>query len=184
MAIDIAGIILILLFFIRGYTKGLIVAIFSVLAILLGLLVALKLSQAFGTWLLLKGYITTGWAPVLSYIILFVGVVIAVNFIGKLLQKAVEGLMLGIFNKIAGGMLYAILGIVLWSTLLWLGNQVHVIPADTMATSKTYPAFIKLAPFFFDVAGKLLPIFKDTFTNLQHFFDTINLKLPADVGTH
>lgn len=41
MALDVIGIILIVLFFIRGYMKGLIVALFSVLAILLGIVCVL-----------------------------------------------------------------------------------------------------------------------------------------------
>ena len=176
MAIDITGIILIALFFIRGYMKGLIVALFSVLAIILGLLVSLKLSQTFATWLLEKGYTFSGWAPVLSYVILFVGVVIVVNLIAKLLQKTIEGLKLGIINKLAGGMLYAFLGLLLWSSLLWLGNQMHAITPLMIAQSKTYTTLSLFAPWFFDMAGKMLPFVKDTFSNLQQFFITINQK--------
>ena len=98
MALDVIGIILILLFFIRGYSKGFIVAAFSVLAILLGILCALKLSQSLASWLLAKGYVTSGWVQIISYILLFVGVVMIVHFIARLVEKAVEGLMLGTVN--------------------------------------------------------------------------------------
>ncbi len=176
MALDITGLILIALFFIRGYTRGLIVAAFSVLAILLGILCALKLSQSFATWLLEHGYTTSGWAPLLSYLVLFIGVVLLVRLIAKLLQKAVEGLMLGIVNKLAGGLLYGFLGAVLYSSLLWIGARTGMITPEQIATSKCYSWLSSLAPWFFGCAGHVLPFAKDVFEKLQHFFDAVGKK--------
>jgi len=184
MILDVIGIILIILFFIRGYSKGFIVAAFSVLAILLGILCALKLSQSLATWLLAKGYVTSGWVQVISYVLLFVAVVMIVHLIARLVEKAAEGLMLGMVNKLTGGIFYAFLGAVLWSSLLWIGGRMHIIAYETINASKTYPWLSRLAPWFFEQAGKLLPFVKDTFDKLSHFFDTVNQKNPGDVGTH
>jgi membrane protein required for colicin V production len=183
MILDVIGIILILLFFIRGYLKGVIVAAFSVLAILLGILCALKLSQALSAWLLEKGLVTSGWVQVISYVVLFIGVFLLVRLIARLVQKAVEGMMLGVVNKLIGGLLYAFLGAVLWSSLLWIGAHMHIIPPDTIAASKTYAWLSQLAPWFFDQAGKLLPFAKDTFSKLEHFFDAVNPKA-GNVGAY
>ena len=183
MALDIAGLVIVLLFFLRGYFKGLIVAAFSVLAILLGVLCALKLSQTFATWLLEQGYVSSPWAQVVSYLALFIGVVILVRMAGKLLEKVVEGLMLGIVNKLLGGVLYAFLGAVLWSSLLWIGARGHIISEETIAVSKSYKPVSALAPWFFEQAGRLLPFVQDTFSKLEHFFDTVNAQ-PTNVGTH
>jgi membrane protein required for colicin V production len=183
MSIDIASLVIILLFFVRGYTKGLIVAAFSVIAILLGLLVALKLSQSFAAWLLAHDYIASGWAQVVSYIVLFVGVVILVKFIARIIEKAAEGLLLGQVNKLLGGLLYAFMGAVVWSSVLWIGARIHAFSADTIASSKSYSWLSLLAPWFWEQAGKLLPFVQDTFSKLDHFFDTINQQT-GDVGTH
>lgn len=164
--------------------RGVILAAFSVLAILLGILCALKLSQAFSAWLLEKGYITSGWVQVFSYVVLFIVVVIIVRSIGKLFQKAVEGLMLGIVNKLTGGLLYAFLGVVFWSSMLWIGARMHIITPEIISESKTYPLLSGIAPWFFEQAGKLWPYVKDTFSNLEHFFDAVNKKLPDHVGAH
>jgi membrane protein required for colicin V production len=183
MALDITGLVIILLFFIRGYMKGLIVAAFSVVAILIGLLVALKCSQSFAAWLLANDYVSTPWAQVVSYIVLFIGVVLLVRLIGKVIEKAAEGLLLGVVNKLCGGLLYAFLGAVIWSSMLWIGARAHIISADTIAQSKTYNSLSQLAPWFFHQAGKLMPFVQDTFSKLEHFFDSVNSQ-PADVGTH
>jgi membrane protein required for colicin V production len=183
MGLDVAGIIIILVFFIRGYMKGLILAAFSVIAILLGILCALKLSQSFATWLLEHDYVSTPWAQIISYMVLFIGVVLLVRLIGKMVEKAVEGMMLGIVNKLLGGLLYGFLGAVVWSSLLWIGGRAHIIPEKTAKESVTYASLSALAPWFFEVAGALLPFAKDTFAKLAHFFDTLNAQ-PKDVGTH
>jgi len=184
MALDVIGIILIILFFIRGYMKGFIVAAFSVLAILLGIFCALKLSQSFATWMLAHGYISSGWAQVVSYVILFIAVVLIVHLIAKLIQKALEGLMLGTVNKLIGGLLYAFLGAVLWSSFLWIGVHMHMVTPETIAASKTYATLSGLAPWFCEQVGKLLPFLKDTFDKLEHFFDTINQRSTDNVGAH
>lgn len=183
MSIDIASLVILLLFFIRGYMKGLIVAAFSVIAILLGLLVALKLSQSFAVWLLAHNYIASGWAQVVSYVILFVGVVILVKFIARIIEKAAEGLLLGQVNKLLGGVLYAFLGAVVWSSILWIGARIHAFSAETISSSKSYSWLSLIAPWFWEQAGKLLPFVQDTFSKLDHFFDTINNQT-NDVGTH
>ena len=176
MALDVTGLIIILLFFIRGFSRGLIVAAFSVIAILLGLLVALRLSQSLATWMLEKGYTTSGWAPVLSYVVLFVGVVLLVRLLAKMVQRLAEGMMLGIVNKLAGGLLYAFLGAVLYSSVLWIGARANMISPEMIAASKTYSWLSGLAPWFFSFAGHILPFAKDVFANLQHFFDSVGKK--------
>ncbi len=184
MVLDIISLIVLILFFIRGYTRGAIVAIFSVLAILLGILCALKLSQSLSAWLLENGYVTSGWVTVISYVALFIGVIILVNFIGKLLQKALENLFLGTVNRLIGGLLYLILGLIFWSSLLWIGTKSGIITPALIAGSRTYSWLTHIAPWFFVQAGKLLPFVKDTFEKLNHFFDTINQKSPGHVGAH
>jgi membrane protein required for colicin V production len=184
MAIDITGIILIILFFINGFRKGAILAAFSVIAILLGILCALKFSQSLSTWLLARGYISSGWVQVISYTLLFITVVFIVRFIARLLQKLVEGMMLGTVNRLVGGLLYAFLAAVIWSSLLWIAVRMQIVTPKAIADSKTYPVLSGLAPWMFSEAGKLMPYVKDTFGKLESFFDTINQKIPGNVGAH
>ena len=184
MALDVTGIILILLFFIRGYMKGFVVAAFSVIAILLGVLCALKLSASFAAWLLAHGYISSGWAQVISYSVLFIGVVIVVRLVARLIEKALQGMMLGMVNKLVGGLLYAFMGAVLWSSFLWIGAKMGMITPETIATSKTYTSLVNIAPWFCEKAGSLMPFIKDAFDKLQHFFDNVNQQPAGNVGTH
>ena len=182
MALDFIGITIIIIFFIRGYMKGIIIAAFSVLAILLGIICALKLSGVLATFLYKKGLVTSGWGQIVSYLILFTAVFLLVRILARAIQTSVKAVLLGGLDKIIGGALYAFIAAVVWSSLLWIANQAHVVTHETIAASKTYPYLSPIAPWVFEHVGRLLPFAKNIFKDLQHFFDTVNSKLPH-VGT-
>ena len=184
MVLDVLGITIVIIFFIRGYMKGIIVAAFSLLAIVLGIICALKLSNTLAAWLLEKGYITSGWGQLISYVVLFLGVVILVRFIAKIIEKSVQAIFLGLVNKLAGGLIYAFMATLVWSSLLWICNQMHLIEPETIAASKTYQYFTPIASWVFDHIGKVLPFAKNIFSDLQHYFEGVNQKLPDHVGAH
>ncbi|MCB9047575.1 MAG: CvpA family protein [Chitinophagales bacterium] len=183
MLLDIIAISLIIIFFIRGYMKGIIVAAFSVLAIVLGIIVSLKLSEVLATWLFEKGYVTSGWAQLISYIILFVGVVWGVRLIAKAIESAMQAVMLGWVNKGLGGMFYAFIVTMAWSALLWLGTEMKIVTPEMIAESKTYEYIQPLAPWVAAKVGYLWPMAKDVFSDLEHFFDNVNEYIPQHVGT-
>src|SRR5690606_29217568 len=136
------------------------------------------------TYLRNEGIITSGWAPIVSYLILFIGIILLVNLVARAIEKLMQAVMLGWVNRSIGGILFAFLAAVLWSSLLWLGNQMRLFSEETLAASKTYWIFEHLAPWFFDMLGLLWPMASDVFADLQEFFTGMNDKLPPHVDTH
>lgn len=183
MVLDIISITLIIIFFVRGYSKGIIVAAFSVIAIVLGIICALKLSERLATYLFEEGIVTSGWAQLVSYVILFVGVIWLVRIIAKVIEKALDAAMLGWANKSAGGLLYSFLAVVVVSSLLWLGTEMKFLSADTIEESRTYAYIAPVAPWVAEKVGALWPMAKDVFTDLHEFFDNVNQYLPEHVDT-
>jgi len=176
MAIDIIGISLLLIFFIYGYRRGMIMAVFSLLASIAGIICALKLSHSLASYLDEKGIISSPWGQIISYIILFLLVAAIVRLIGKALQSTFEAIMLGFFNRLAGGFLYALLGALIWSTLLWLGSKSHIISSKEISESKTYSFFSGIAPWLVGQLGRFVPFAKDIFAQLSQYFDKTTLK--------
>jgi membrane protein required for colicin V production len=183
MVLDIIGITLVIIFFIRGYMKGIIVAAFSVLAILLGVICSLKLSQTLASYILEKGYASSGWAPLIAYVVLFIIVVLLVRLIAKAFESSAKAMMMGWVNSSIGGFLYAFLAAVIWSSFLWLGNEMSLISEATIQESKTYSYAQPIAPWLFDKVGKIWPDVKNVFGNLQTYFDSINPTAPTHVDT-
>lgn len=184
MTIDIIVITIIIAFFIRGYMKGIIIAAFSVLAIILGVLASLKLSERLSSYLLEQELVTSGWAPIISYTILFIGVVILVRLIAKAIESAMRAVMLGWINKLIGGVLYAFMGAVVLSALLWLGTEIAAIEEKHIATSKTYKYIMPVAPWVAEKVGYVIPMAKSIFADLEQFFQKVNVLLPEHVDTH
>ena len=89
----------------RGYTKGIIMEVFSILALVLAVIGAFKLLD----WAIIG--LTEGFGkphpfiPFLAFVLLFVGIVLGVNIIGKATKKVVR------------------------MTILWLGRSIFWIPA-------------------------------------------------------
>ena len=100
----------------KGLKKGFIIAFFSVIAFILGLAAAIKLSATMATYLQNSVSISGKWLPFVSFAIVFLVVVLLVNIGGKLLQKTFEFAMLGWLNRL-GGILYIILYLIIFSNI-------------------------------------------------------------------
>lgn len=183
MIIDAIFLICVLIFLIRGYSKGVVVALFSVLAIILGVIGALKLSGTLASLLFQDGEKGGRWVPFVSYIIVFFLIVWLVRLGAKLIQKSFEAVALGWINRLAGALLYAFLISFVFSSMLWLFNQMGVIKPETKSDSYVYETIEPLAPKVFSLIGTVLPFARHIFEDLSGFFDHVNQKLP-DVDTH
>lgn len=183
MIIDAIFLICLIIFLIRGYSKGVVVALFSVLAIILGVLGALKLSGTLASLLFQDGEKGGRWVPFVSYIIVFFIIVWLVRLGAGLIQKSFEAVALGWINRLAGALLYAFLISFVFSSMLWLFNQMGVIKQETKADSYVYETVEPLAPKVFSLVGTVLPFARHIFEDLSGFFDNVNQKLP-DVDTH
>lgn len=182
MMLDFIGVILILLYFYRGYTKGVVIAVFSLFAVILGVMVSLKLSSWFAGWLLSNGLVTSGLSLLLSYAILFVGVILLVRFLANAVESIFKMSLLGWLNSLLGGCLYAFMAAMVWSSLLWILHEMHALAPSTISASKTYPYLEPLAPWVFEHIGPLLPFAKGLFQEIKELFQHIDKAIPSHVG--
>lgn len=173
MFIDIVFFILMLLAVFKGYSKGFVVALFSVAGFILGIAAALKLSAYVATQLQDTFSASGRWLPVLSFLLVFIAVVVLVKLGARIIQSSMEMVMLGWLNRLAGVLLYALLYGIFFSVFLFYAVQLNILSPQATATSNIYPYIQPLAPKIIDGLGRLIPWFKDLFTQLQHFFEGI-----------
>ncbi len=179
MAIDIIYLLFLGLMMIRGYNKGFVVALFSFVAIILGVMGALKLSGTVSRLL----FNDSAWAPFVTYILVFVLIVWLVRLGARLIEKSFEAVALGFLNKLSGAVLYGLLVSFVLSSLLWLLNRMGVIQPDTRTSSRVYALVEPFAPWLFSLIGRLFPFAQTVFQDLSHFFDRLNQNLPGHVDT-
>lgn len=178
MIIDLVFLILIGIACYKGYSKGFIIAIFSVLGFIVGLAAALKLSTTAAS--MLQEHTNLGkWLPALSFLLVFIAAAFAVKVIGKIIQKTFETVMLGWANRIAGILLYALMYSIIYSIFLFYAAQLHFIKAETIAASTVYMYIQPLGPKVIEGFGVIIPWFKNMFAELEQFFGKYEVQKPS-----
>ena len=158
----------------KGYSRGFIVAIFSFLAILIGLAAAIKLSVIVTGWLSSSTNISKDWLPFISFAAVMIIVIILVRWIANILQKSIELAMLGWLNRLAGIVLYIALYMMVYSIILFYATQMGLLKEATIQSSQTYAIIEPWGPKAINALGYIIPFFKDMFTDLQHFFSNVS----------
>ena len=177
MLIDFIFAALLIMALIKGYKKGFIIAIFSVIAFILGLAAALKLSAVVAEYLKDSVNVSAKWLPFLAFIIIFFVVVILVRLGAKLIEKAFQVVLLGWLNRIGGILLYVVLYLIILSIFIFYAEKLHLLQSSTIQNSQTYTFIQPWGPKVMDNFGKLIPSFKDMFTELGDFFNSLSNKI-------
>jgi membrane protein required for colicin V production len=178
MSIDIIFLLILLFAIFKGLQRGLIVAVFSVLALIIGLAAAIKLSVVVAVYLNNSVHVSAKWLPILSFILVFIAVILLVKWTASLLQAAIDFAWLGWINKLGGILLYAAVYTAIFSIILFYGTKSQVITSNTIAASKTYSFIEPWGPAVINGVGKIIPLFKNMFTQLEDFFNHLSQKLP------
>ena len=177
MILDIIFAVLIILAIIKGYQRGLIVGIFSLIAIIIGLAAAIKLSTVVAGYIGKTVKISDQWLPFISFAIVFFIVVLLVRLGANAIQKAAETIMLGWANKLGGIILYIAIYTTIFSVILFYADQIKMIQPVTKEKSVTYSYIQPWGPKAINGVGSAVPAFKNMFSDLENFFGDISQKI-------
>ena len=176
MIIDIAFVLVMILAIFKGFRKGLILGIFSLLAFIIGLAAALKLSVIVAAYLKDSAGSLSKWLPLISFMLVFIAVVLLVGLLARLIKKTMKFAMLGWLDSLGGVILYVAIYTIIFSVFLFFAARLFLIEPSTIQDSKMYPYVAPWGPKVIDNLGKIIPIFKDMFTQLQDFFGSLAKK--------
>lgn len=162
--IDIVlGIILVLAFF-SGLKRGFLQSLASLIGLIVGVYAALYFSDFVGNYL--SDWFdwseqTTKWS---AFAITFLGVLFLANFVGKLLTKIANFVLLGFLNKLLGGV-FAVLKYAFIMSLFFLffsSNNFtgYLVPEEKKEGSILYGYIAPIAP-------SILPSIIDEFNTLR-----------------
>ena len=179
MIIDVIFALLMVLAVVQGYRRGLIVAVFSFIAIVVGLAAAIKLSAAVANHLGHAVTISNKWLPVLSFLLVFIVVIILIRLGAKVIQRVTETVMLGWVNRLGGILLYTVIYLTVFSIVLFYANQIRIIKPETVRASATYPFIRPWGPKAINALGSVIPFFKDMFIDLEDFFGSMSHKISS-----
>jgi membrane protein required for colicin V production len=177
MLIDFAFAALLILAIIKGYQKGLILAVFSIIAFIVGLAAALKLSTVVAAYLKDSISVSAKWLPFIAFALVFLVVVLLVRLGAKFIEKSFQAIMLGWANRIGGILLYSALYLIILSVFIFYAEKLQLIQPATIQSSATYKFIQPWGPKLMDNIGSIIPVFKDMFTELGDFFNALSNKM-------
>lgn len=122
--IDYIILVILVLFLIQGYRKGIIIGLATIAALVLGIYVAVHFSNYLDATLVEHLHPSRKWLPILSFSITFILVVIAVMLVAKLTEKLVDMVGMGFFNRIGGAALGLVKGVIVVSILVFVFTKV------------------------------------------------------------
>ncbi len=178
MLIDIIFAILLIMACIKGFQKGLIIAVFSIVAFIIGLAAALKLSTAVANWLGNSVSVNAKWLPFISFALVFFIVILLVRWGATLIEKTFQLALLGWVNKIGGIAFYLALYTIIFSLFLFYTEKIQLIQPSVVEASATYLYISPIGPKVMNSIGTVIPVFKDMFAELSDFFGKVSTNIP------
>jgi len=165
--IDIIILVLIILSAIRGFSRGFILELASLVGLIAGIYAAIYFSD-FTRELLYRWFQWDGkYMPLISFLVTFAIVSAIVFLIGLLLEKIISLTALGLLNKLAGAVFAALQAVVMISVILYAINifdhNKKVISEKAKSNSALYEPIASIVP-------SLLPFID---------FDKLKLKLDS-----
>lgn len=148
--VDIILIIPLLWGLYKGFSKGLIIEAATLIAFGLAVWGAVKFHDFLSGWLADSLGWTSNYLPLISFAVIFIGVLLIVFGIAKLIEKFVKAVSLGLLNKL-GGAVFGILKFGLFLSMLIffleaINKTVSFIPDETKKNSLLYEPVQKIAP--------------------------------------
>lgn len=173
MLLDIIFAVIIVLAILKGYQKGLVVGLFSLVSVIIGLAAAIKLSTVVAGYIGKAVNISDQWLPIISFAVVFLIVILLIRLGARAIEKTVELALLGWVNKVGGVIFFAAVYTTVFSVLLFYTEQMKLIQPETITTSVTYSFVQPWGPKAINGFGAIIPIFKDMFEQLEQFFDGV-----------
>lgn len=153
----------------RGFKKGLIIEVSTLIAFGLGIWGGIHFSDFVAE--LLSESIESKYVPLISFTITFILIVATVFVLGKMLEKAINLIQLKLVNKVTGAVFGVAKIVLVISVLLVIVNSFdqksNIVPEDLIENSLLYRPLS-------DVSLKVIPALK----NSQLFTDSVVLSIP------
>lgn len=176
--IDIIIIVPLVIGAIAGFRKGFIMEVVSLLALILAVIGGFHFLH-WGISMLQEHFELSGkFLPFLSFVLIFVAIVLLVNAVGKVLKKIIHMAFLGGVDKAAGALLGGLKWVFFLSLVIWAFQVFGVeVPEHLREKSMLYGYVVGVAPTFVDLFGYIIPATSDL---LDKISELINFSAPAE----
>ena len=156
-----------------GFRKGLLLEIIGILAFVLAIVGGFKLMQLGITYL--KDYFEgiDHLLPFISFIIIFLAIILLINMLGKVVKKMIDMTLLGGVDKFAG----ALVGMVKWaigiSIILFLTINFGIELPGQDEDLVLYPFMVDLGPNIISALDVVLPFAEEMLESIKELLSPL-----------
>ena len=150
-----------------GFKKGFVLEIASFVALFLAILGGLEFLH-WGIGIINEQFNLAGkFVPILSFLMIFVAIIVLVNLLGKALKEVVHMTPLGSIDTVVGGLIGALKWAFILSLAIWFVDILSIpIPRHLTEDSRVFNFVAAIAPASFDMIAGIIPITADLFDEL------------------
>ena len=150
--LDIIIAIILLLFGVKGFRKGLIIEVVTLLAFAVGIYGAMHFSDFTAEHLKEFMEINPKYLNTTAFVLTFILLVILVNIIGRMVTKLIQAMNLGFFNKLGGAVFGMAKGVLLCSIMVMVLNNfqlIGIVKPEVREQSMLYPYIEETVPYVY-----------------------------------
>ena len=165
--LDIIIAIILFLFGFKGFRKGLIIEVVTLLAFAVGIYGAMHFSDFTAAHLQDFMEINPKYLNTIAFVLTFILLVVLVNLIGRWITNLVKAMNLSFWNKLGGFVFGVAKGVLLCSILVMVLNNfqlIGVVKPEVREQSKLYPFIEETVPYVYrgfdlvkDYAKEIIP---------------------------
>jgi membrane protein required for colicin V production len=172
--LDIIVLIVAGLYVAKGFYKGFLIEAFSLLGFFLAIICAIKWSHD------LLPMFPDSWGNsvlfnFIAYLLVFLIVFVAVQFLGRLIEKFVKLIQLNLINRISGAVFAFLQAVFIVSLIFWLSDQVNLISEESKENSFTYNACSGVAPKVIDYSTENFSSFAGVIAKVEETFSKVKI---------
>jgi membrane protein required for colicin V production len=168
MWLDLLTGTLLIIALLQGYKNGFIRAVISTFSLFLGLILAFQFAGWVAIWLKQQTKITTNFLPLIAFLIVLIGVLLALRWVTRFIQQGAYWLKLGWLNKLLGILLYAFIYFTMLSAFVYFMVILGVVSAATFKNTISYTYIQVWWPYCIEKMAILLPSIKENIARFSH----------------
>ena len=143
----------------KGFSKGLVSSIASLIALLLGIYGAIQFSDFIAVYVSGTVDVEANYIPLIAFAITFIGIVIGIHFLAKILTKLVDAIALSWLNTLAGTLFGILKMAFILSVFIFIFEKIdtkeNILSPELKENSLLYEPVQFIAPAIFPALNEV-----------------------------
>jgi len=161
MLIDILFLVFAGIGFYTGYNKGIVRTVVTAFSLIVAVLAAFRFAPYVADGLMSIFKSTSSSMFLIAFALTFIGVILIIRTVVKMIEKGFQAANINFVNKIAGGLLTGAIATLVLSLFLWFGDNAGLIKEHAKQQSLTYSSLEAFPGTVKNFAAKMKPKAKE-----------------------